>query len=98
MRTFCASRHMDSVECVTAQVRVSQSRGGEMKFGGASETYCEGARREIVVGGVTDEGGWASQAIVRVDEKGTFRLYQRWRLAGDECYYVVKAAFEGRRG
>lgn len=50
MRTFWASRHMDSVECVTDQVRMSHSRGGDANVSGTFDVYCDGARKEIVVG------------------------------------------------
>lgn len=56
---------MESVECVTAQVRRSHSRGGETKGSPVvvdelegSARYLDGARRLIVLGG-------AGSAIVR---------------------------------
>lgn len=54
MRTFCAVRHMARVECVTVQVRWSQSRGGEVKVAeeasGGEEAYLDGFRRTMSLG------------------------------------------------
>ena len=82
MRTFRAERHIESVECVTAQVRRSQSRGGGTKGSPfvvddleGSATYLDGARMLMVLDGFVAGGAGIGSAIVSVLLYRSYRVF-----------------------